>query len=372
MVSSYNLFVEMSTSGGAKFKVVFRLKEPELKTTCPLFVAFNSIIPPDELIKTPPEVDNIAWSLLNTNIEPILSSDTDVSILSSPEAPIDIAPVDASIKKYPLEESNWKLEDVSIIIEPLDSKTTPLPSNFKFTPDVSTKNVALLTSIVLLVFIDKNPPDTCLINAVGEFNLLVLISSPPLKNAILLVSLLASNTMPFLSFVWLIMLLINPLLDSTVKISVTLETSHETWKIVLGSTILIPILDISPAINAWLVSDTNTELKSTNDASLVGSVEKKNILWLTYAFWFINISAKAVILFPDCILFPEKILFPAVKSTVTSKLPLKNWLVGLLLRETNWSAINVPVLITLKLFTFATPPNFFHSLLFPDIIFIYI
>ena len=96
----------MSISGGAKFKVVFRLKEPELKTTSPLFVAFNSIIPPDELIKTPPEVDNIAWSLFNTKIAPILSSDTDVSTLSSPEAPIEIAPVDASIKKYPLEESN--------------------------------------------------------------------------------------------------------------------------------------------------------------------------------------------------------------------------------------------------------------------------
>ena len=44
--------------------------------------------------------------LFNTKIAPILSSDTDVSTLSSPEAPIEIAPVDASIKKYPLEESN--------------------------------------------------------------------------------------------------------------------------------------------------------------------------------------------------------------------------------------------------------------------------
>ena len=35
---------------------------------------------------------------------------------------------------------------------------------------------------------------------------------------------------------------------------------------------------MSPAINAWLVSDTNTALKSTVDRSLVGSVEKKNIL----------------------------------------------------------------------------------------------
>ena len=44
-------------------------------------------------------------------------------------------------------------------MEPLDSKTTPLESNLRLTPELSTKNVPLLISIVSPVLSDKNPPE---------------------------------------------------------------------------------------------------------------------------------------------------------------------------------------------------------------------
>ena len=96
---------DISVSGGAKFNVVFKLKEPELKITSPLLVASSLISPPDELISTSPEVDNNASFLFNIKIPPTLSSETEERTLNSPDAPIEIEPVEESIIKNPLEES---------------------------------------------------------------------------------------------------------------------------------------------------------------------------------------------------------------------------------------------------------------------------